>query len=47
MVADLIDNAVKGIRVNMYPSPVLTKVAGTPMVKEMELQCLLDSRILV
>ena len=37
MVVDLIDNAVEGIRVNAYPSPVLTKVADAPMVEEMEL----------
>jgi hypothetical protein len=47
VVMDLVDDAVEGIRVNMYPSPVLTKVAGTPMVEEIELQCLLDNRILV
>ena len=46
VVVDLVDNAVEGIRVNAYPSPVLTKVTGAPMVEEMELRRLLDSRIL-
>ena len=46
MVADLVNDAIEGIRVDAYPSPLLTKVTGAPMVKEMELQCLLDSRIL-
>ena len=35
--ADLVGNAVKGVRVNADSSPVLFDVAGVPVFKEREL----------
>jgi hypothetical protein len=44
---ELIDDAIKGARVNMDFSPVLVEVPSVPVVKEVELGCLLDSRVLM
>ena len=46
MGMELIDNAVEGARVNTDFSPVLVKVPSVPVVKEVELGCLLNGRVL-
>ena len=47
MGTELVDNAIKGVRVDTDFPPILIKVSSVPMVKEMELRCLLDGRVLV
>ena len=46
MVMDLLDNAIEGVGINMYSSPKLVKVAIVPVLKEVQLQCLLDGGII-
>ena len=46
VVMDLVDNAVEGVRVNVYSSPVLIMITVAPVFKEVDLQCLIDGRIL-
>ena len=37
MGTELVDDAIKGVRVDTDFPPILIKVSGMPMVKEMEL----------
>ena len=37
MIADLVNDAVKGVGINMYSFPVLIKVAVAPVIKEVDL----------
>ena len=37
MGTELVDDAIKGVRVDTDFPPILIKVSGAPMVKEMEL----------
>ena len=46
VVADLLDDAVEGVGVNTYSSPVLVKVAVAPVLKEVQLRRLLDGGIM-
>lgn len=43
---DLVGNAIKGSRVNTYPSPVLIKVSSAPIFKKVKLQCFFDCWVL-
>ena len=46
VVMDLVDDAVEGVRVNAYSSPVLITITVVPVFKEVDLRCLLDRRML-
>ena len=46
VVIDLVDDAVKGVGVNAYFFPILIKVAIAPVFEKVELQQLLDRRVI-